>query len=842
MKTRFRESDSSTCTWRSWLVAFVIASLLLLGHNVNIVRAQIPPVSLNIGFVDGSPAQFVEMGYPATSANETKAAFKAIVQQVVAEAQAENIFPGYQLNVVYANIQSNTFQGMYQVARELIDQNVAMIVLPQRNVELREYFIRYAITGVSYMWAIDALRRLGFNRAVGIYQPSIFAQDVIETIIQSAPDMQIRTLQWRSQTTQEMISQILAGRETAIVAFQEPFTKLLSPLRQALGDERARYLTFISAPWEFPPTLLPTLFPNPGDENGVFDTTRGPFSFANSLYDVLAAREGWNATRLNQNFMRAVVSGIGSFIYAATKMWMYGFSELIKNATAADISTNYRSRPVINRPVYLNNFKRIGIDGYVQNFSQTAFFILQSYIRTLKLDANRTTATFSVLGTGSDRGLIANATFADGTSNRPPQILPYPTARIFQSQVYYAAYALGGISIACSIFLLLLLIGLRSRDAVKSASWVFLGTTLTGTMLLAVVLFPTATDPTYAGCNATPVLLSIAIHLILVSISVKAYRLNLIFANKLNKRIKLRDHRLAAILGLTYVPDLVILLVWLTSNPLEPVMVESGNVQSLRCVTRSEGFAWGLFGYGLAKLLVALRFTYLTRNVYSKYNETKSVLFAVYTVTVGIAIAIASFAVHDLGREGQVILLLIALSSASIGTSTAVAGYRILYALQKTDGVSTPSTGSARKSPLSLKFSPVNSAPMTTSANTARTGSGSDEPTPLKSFRASIREKRLWFAHWTSCCMNIPRGGPLIISFVGTEKGGRTRRFHGVKLDALRSVQSNKAESVSTPEAQYYGVEIEALTAEYEIVFETEAVASDFVKECEKLVIKTATA
>ncbi|KAJ3091645.1 hypothetical protein HK102_013956 [Quaeritorhiza haematococci] len=484
--------------------------------------------------------------------------FRAVVRQVVAEAQAENLFPGYQLNIVSASVQSNTFQGMYQAAKELIDQNVAMIVTPQRNVGLREYFISIvwglripvvalscllktevdypclsvALSGISYMWAIDALRRLGFNRAVGVYNPNVFAQDVIELMIQSAPDMQIRTLQLRTQTPQEMVSQILSGRETAVLTFTDQIASFIPLVRQAVGNERAQQLTFISAISELITGTIPGLFPNTGDENGVFDVTRAPFPFSSGLYDLLAAREGWNATTLNLNTLRFVTSGLGSLMYAPTKVWMYGFSELIKNASAAVISTNYRSRPVVNRPVYLSNFKRLGIDGYVQNFSRTAFFIPQSWIRNFKLNSNRTGATYSFLGIGSAPGLITNATFADGTSNRPPTILSYPTVRIFQSQVYYAAYALGGISIAYSIFLTLMLIGLRSRESVKSASWVFLGTTLTGTMLLALVLFPAATDPTYAGCIATPVLLSISVHLILVSISVKAFRLHLIFANK----------------------------------------------------------------------------------------------------------------------------------------------------------------------------------------------------------------------------------------------------------------------------------------------------------------------
>ncbi|KAJ3091644.1 hypothetical protein HK102_013955 [Quaeritorhiza haematococci] len=308
---------------------------------------------------------------------------------------------------------------------------------------------------------------------------------------------------------------------------------------------------------------------------------------------------------------------------------------------------------------------------------------------------------------------------------------------------------------------------------------------------------------------------------------------------RLNRKIKLRDPQLAAILALTYVPDLAILIVWLTNSPLEPVMVETGTVQSLRCVTRSGGFAWGLFGYGLAKLLVALRFTYLTRNVYSKYNETKSVLFAVYTVMVGIAIAIASFAVQDLGREGQIILLLIALSSASIGTSTAIAGYRIFFALQDGEGISSQTTG-ASPGMTAKKPSPTKSNPIaTSSAPWANATTGSERAygeTQLKGFHASIRERRLWFSRWTACWICTSHGGSLIISFVKNEKGGTAEWFHGLKLDVLRFIRSIKADAASNSATQYFGVEIGAPTTSYEIVFESEGAASDFMKECEHLV------
>ncbi|KAJ3086254.1 hypothetical protein HK102_013364 [Quaeritorhiza haematococci] len=820
----------------------------------------------------------MSMGFPAATVNETREVFAAIVRQVVSEARSDNLFPEYDLKVVTATLQTNTFQGMFQVARELIDQNVAMIVIPQRNVGLREYFISIvwglripvvapscnlrtevdypclsvALSGVSYMWGIDALRRLGFHRAVGMYNPNVFAQDVVEEIMQTSPDVQIRTLQVRTQPPDELVSRILAERETAIIAFSDQLAEFIPLVRQAVDPERARQFTFISAVSELQPANLPKFFPKAGDEDGVFDVTRAPFPFSSALYEAMAARENWAATGLNPNALRATVNGFGGLLYAPTKVWAHGFSELIRNASARDISANYSSRPAVNRPSYLKYFEQIGINGYVQTFSQNQFFIPQSWIRNFKLNANRTEITYSFLGTGTAAGLITNATFADGTNIRPPPILPLSMTHIYGSVVYYVAYCLAGLAIGWSLLLMSLLVAFRNRESVKSASWVFLSTTLTGTMLLGMVLFPTATDPTSAGCKATPILLSLAIHLILVSVSVKAFRLHLIFTNKLNKRIKLRDPQLAAIIISTYIPDIIMLSVWLTKDPVQPMPVEGGGVVAIRCVMNSGGFAWGLFAYGMLKLVVALRYTYLARDVYTKFNETKSVLLAVYNVMVGIAIAIASFAVNDLGREGQVILLLISLSTTSIGTASAITGFRLFFAL-------TSGRHGAFKNPLTTTTSPTYPKPLgqmgsrgdsrlfTTSQGRAP---WSDEPSrsaqgvavSAKFYQGSIREKQFWFSPWASCCLNITPGGPLLICFVNNhckgESGGHVlERFHGVKVEGIRYVRSLAPESANTAATQRHGAEVGASTFTYEVVFDSEAIANDFIKECEQLII-----
>ncbi|KAJ3089692.1 hypothetical protein HK102_005735 [Quaeritorhiza haematococci] len=148
-----------------------------------------------------------------------------------------------------------------------------------------------------------------------------------------------------------------------------------------------------------------------------------------------------------------------------------------------------------------------------------------------------------------------------------------------------------------------------------------------------------------------------------------------------HRRVALRDDKLAVIVGCLYIPDIILLAIWLSKRPLGPIFVEeSGESQVLKCYSDTSGYPWALFAYGLVKLLVALRYTYLTRNVFSRFNETKTVLFAVYNVSIGLVIGIVSFAITGLQREGAMLLLLIALAGTSFGTSASVVGSRVIYA------------------------------------------------------------------------------------------------------------------------------------------------------------------
>ncbi|KAJ3086774.1 hypothetical protein HK102_012504 [Quaeritorhiza haematococci] len=313
-------------------------------------------------------------------------------------------------------------------------------------------------------------------------------------------------------------------------------------------------------------------------------------------------------------------------------------------------------------------------------------------------------------------------------------------------------------------------------------------------------------DSNYEKCNTIPVLITLGIHLIVVSVAVKAFRLAIIFHNKHSRRVDLQDPKLAMIVACLYIPDIIILAVWLGSHPLTPIYVEEGDWQILRCYSSTTGYPWGLFGYGVAKLLVALRYTYFTRNVYSQYNETKAVLFAVYNVIIGLVIGLVSFVITGMNREAEMILLLIALALVSFGTSASIVGSRIFYAFFLTAymvPVTLGSTGQSNKiklgTPLILTKPGNRDQGERSSGITSLSGAGGTKDSNLNNsttavtdddykgkadlsvFEVSIRKRSLlaWFSRWYSGLVMIGKTNPepsLIISMwddvtvAGTEK------------------------------------------------------------------------
>ncbi|KAJ3061786.1 hypothetical protein HK102_008993 [Quaeritorhiza haematococci] len=435
---------------------------------------------------------------------------RAAVRQAVSELQSENIFPDYDLEIVYATLEANTYPATFKAARELIEMNVVAVVLPQRITALREYFVSVVwglripvlalycdlrteldypcfsilTSGISYYWAIDATVRLGFDRAVALYVPTVTSPTALEAFAQSAPNLDLRTIQIRSGITNTTITSALDGRETCFIFIGGNTLPLISLLRKAVGPDRAKSMAFVTTISQIQPPYA-AWFPSDwsGEENGVFDVGQYPFSIAEALVGRMSAREGWdNTTAFNTARLKNFANTFGVMMYAPVKMWGYAFRSLIVNKSAEAIATSYDARPPIDRTLYLSAFNKTGIDGSIRSLGGIPFFAYDSLVKNFKLNENRTAATYTTLklGTGSATAagggggnpMFLNAVFGDGTGKRPPSVLPYETVHFEGTGTYYAGFVLGGVAGGLNVVLLGLLCALRNRASVKSASWV----------------------------------------------------------------------------------------------------------------------------------------------------------------------------------------------------------------------------------------------------------------------------------------------------------------------------------------------------------------------------------
>ncbi|KAJ3086198.1 hypothetical protein HK102_013417 [Quaeritorhiza haematococci] len=696
--------------------------------------AQLPV--LNIGYINASETALVQSFggmLRNDSVDSQLMALKAGMEMALTDLRADGVLSQYDLKIVSASLDRNSYSSVYNAATELIRQNVAAIIMHYGNADMVQYVMNICsgfripfltfncpliiandnpclsagVRGEAALQYLKGATRLGLTKVAYVYDPlSVISGAQIEAFAADmSSQIDVRTYQIRGDITNTTVKQILDSRVSGIILTNVNAAPGFLMIKNAVGPERAKMYTFITS---FVTQPLEALLPNfpIGHENGLFVFDRDTTADLVAAFARRAIAEGYASyaqVRVNASltsFLRAT----GYNYYHLIRLWAYGFEKLVAGRPATTIASSLDQRPTINRTTYFSNItinSNLGtsvdtVSGVPFLFNR--FSIVQPNMTEFNKTRLWTPAAQRFIGSVDAPGLVTNGTFGDGSSAPPPAIVPLPIWSFQHSPIRNAGYAVGGITIAVNLVLLVLLLALRSSASVKSASWVFMGTTLLGSITLAVTLFMATGDSNYGQCNATPVLITIGVHLIVVSVAVKAFRLATIFHNKHNRRVDLQDSKLALIVACLYIPDIIILAVWLGTDPLTPVYVEEGDWQIVRCYSSTTGYPWGLFGYGVAKLSVALRYTYLTRNVYSQFNETKAVLFAVYNVIIGLVIGLVSFVITGMNREGEIILLLIALAVVSFGTSASIVGSRVFYAFFQTANMVSATLGGTSQS------------------------------------------------------------------------------------------------------------------------------------------------
>ncbi|KAJ3092385.1 hypothetical protein HK102_007991 [Quaeritorhiza haematococci] len=831
------------------------------------------PVTLNIGYIQPSAQVLAQSGGLAAPIPRLHdlllEGVLAGIKMGVSDMRAENVLPEYDLQLVTAQLNNFTYSAVYDAATELIQKKVAVVVVMLVDKEFKDYLIslfwgfkipvimsncplRTAADYPCFSASVDAVPiaqifraapRLGLNSLLFVYNPTFWDSGTIEALAAEVPGVQIRTIQSRTNTiTNATLQQILDSRVSTINLFGVTGARTI---REAVGKDRAKFYSFLTYGRFLTAEMVLDEFPI-GQEAGVFDVDLITPVNEQAKFARRAFQEGWiNGTAAEMPLLNVIMVQFPYYFHHLIRMWAYGFKQLVAGQPPATVATSYASRPTVNRKLYYGNSTinlLMGIEP--RNVSGVTFPFFPHKISNLNMtEFNRTRAFTATsqrfLGLIDEPGLITNGTFADGSNTPPPSVVPLPTLSFDNSSIEKTGFALGGISILLDLIMLGLLWVFRLHKSVKSASSVFMGTTLVGSMCLAVALILSTSDMGYSECNAFPPLISVGLHLILVSIGVKAFRLEKIFRNKNNRRIALKDEKLAMIVVATYIPDAILLIVWLSIAPLQPTYVEEGSWQVLRCTSKTSGFPWALFGLGVAKLAVALKYTYATRNVYLQYNEVKAVLFTCYNILSGMITGLVALALEGLGREGQMILLIIALATSSLGISTTIVGSRIYYAFMEKHGHKLQSTLGPHSSSNEhgLRRGPSKStvgANITTNTQDTKAEENAKTQAEFTVFNAAVRQQRNWFSN-----------SPWFAGFIMIGKVDRKARptvhislweddVSGGK-EARRPTQaliltSEQIAQVSTVAEMGNTVRMECSRGNFDLDFATDAQAAQFIE------------
>ncbi|KAJ3091839.1 hypothetical protein HK102_013222 [Quaeritorhiza haematococci] len=679
------------------------------------------------------------------------------------------------------------------------------------------------VDGEQVLRLFQTSHRLGMDNAVYLYNPLNMDSTIVETFTATmASKMTIRTIQVRGASISNATAHEIIDSRVPTIIMSHGNTASAYPLLRALaGEERAKYLNFlVTFGQSYAHEVLNATFV--GDENPIFDVAVHFNTDLQSAFITRAFAEGWTPIAAKTKFP-ALVGTTCYYFYYLLKMWAYGFQQLVAGTPPELIASSLDYRPLINRRVYLSNTTHnLILNAQVQDVLGVPYlFRIYSVAKPNFTEFQRVRqwglSCRRFIDWADGTGVITNATYADGLSTPPPAVVPFPTKNLETSALRTAGFAVGGILIGLNLILLGMLVIWKGHKSVKSVSWVFMGTTVVGSILLAVTLFLSTTTPTYAACNTVPVLITTGLHLIVVSIAVKAIRLSIIFHNKRSRRIKLKDEKLAGIVLSLFILDIILLAVWLSLDPMKPVYVEENQWQVLRCHSGSQ-IPWALFAYGLAKLIVALKYTYSTRGVYSEYNETKAVR------------AKKTLVEHRL--EGHLILLTIALATTSFGTSITVVGSRLVYTLFEITGkTSQMQSMSSNRREWMAKLQQHGGGGQ---SGDPETGSQAIIVVESSAFECAIRKRSLFtpVSRWYSCYATLSRNNPepnLNVTFWDNV---------GEKLKLVRSINMTAQEVgrvVSDGDCQ---VKLDSSRGNFDISFVSETAVAAFIEVFNKFMPK----
>ncbi|KAI9136609.1 7 transmembrane sweet-taste receptor of 3 GCPR-domain-containing protein [Paraphysoderma sedebokerense] len=225
------------------------------------------------------------------------------------------------------------------------------------------------------------------------------------------------------------------------------------------------------------------------------------------------------------------------------------------------------------------------------------------------------------------------------------------------------------------IFTSVAFIVFRTRASIKRSGFLFSQCTIFGARLCTIAVMLGVGKPTESTCVGFTAFLSIGFVVMFGSFIAKLYRIQQIFhgSKKVAKNKKLTDAVLFRYLcGIVLVEALLLVLWAIVDVP--GLTVHRSFVQNVGTVTQAtckhgSTMAAALLLYNAVLILAAAIIAFKVRNVPTDFNETKVMVFAVYSVTFIIAIVVPTTTQLTHSQSFQTLILfgcLLATSSSII--------------------------------------------------------------------------------------------------------------------------------------------------------------------------------
>ncbi|KAI3629304.1 hypothetical protein MIR68_012662 [Amoeboaphelidium protococcarum] len=298
----------------------------------------------------------------------------------------------------------------------------------------------------------------------------------------------------------------------------------------------------------------------------------------------------------------------------------------------------------------------------------------------------------------------------------------------------------------------MMLVFRRNHPLIKAISPTFSLLILGGCTISYTGVFLFLGEPNDFMCNARPFWLSIAFGLVFGMMTAKNYRVYTIFGNLRRVNQSLSDVSLllrfgSVICGL----ELLLSIIWVAASPLKPtVVLNASNFVVKTCVSGNATVASTmsalLYVFNAILLCACIYVAFQTRYAGEKFNESKSISFAIYTTILPLLVGLPLVYLPSLDYNSINILTCLLLILCPLFITTIMFGSKV-YELYF-----------ARFFRKSLAYDMSNSifARTATAENSGNKNFGDVSQSGLSFWQFSIRKKRLGAAWLQAVIFVIP--------------------------------------------------------------------------------------